>query len=134
MNWIYIPQCRISNSIRASAPSLRGLLSGAKLREFIKTYKIDLTIPPPHVRSAPPFTQGRLNVRLCVNFNSYAVKCGITKLKRPLNLHKLRAFARRYNAHRGKPRPYFLPVHFPDVYPFLRRRKRILCNRKRRKL
>ena len=74
-----------------------------------------------------------LSLRLCKYFNSYAVKWGITKLKRPLNLHKLRAFARRYNAHQGKSRPYFLPVHFPDVYPFLLRRKRILCNQKRRK-
>ena len=74
-----------------------------------------------------------LSLRLCEYFNSYAVKWGITKLKHPLNLHKLRAFARRYNAHQGKPRPYFLPAHFPDVYPFLLRRKRILCNQKRRK-
>ena len=27
---------------------------------FTNSYKINLTIPPPHVRSAPPFTQGRL--------------------------------------------------------------------------
>ena len=26
----------------------------------MKPYKIDITIPPPHIRSAPPFTQGRL--------------------------------------------------------------------------
>ena len=34
------------------------------LREF---YKINLTIPPPHVRSAPPCTQGRLKMRLSVD-------------------------------------------------------------------
>ena len=36
---------------------------------FINSYKINLTIPPPHVRSAPPFTQGRLKMRLFVNLN-----------------------------------------------------------------
>ncbi len=77
--------------IEHSAPSPRELLSVAKLREFIKTYKIDLTIPPSclsathrltcrfgrcfcikcrglHRRPAP-FTQGRLNMRLCEYFN-----------------------------------------------------------------
>ena len=34
---------------------------------FINSYKINLTIPPPHVRSAPPFTQGRLKMRSSVN-------------------------------------------------------------------
>ena len=37
------------------------------LRDFTNSYKIDLTIPPPHVRSAPPFTQGRLKLRSHAN-------------------------------------------------------------------
>ena len=42
----------------------------------MKPYKINLTIPPPHVRSAPPFTRGRLNMRLSVDLILYVICCG----------------------------------------------------------